>query len=416
MTEELLTTESGEEIVISVEETVEETVAETVAESAAVVEEVMTTSVEAVAEPVAEAAAEVVAEVEPVSKSMVDTITETVAEAVAAVKEKVEDVVESVSEPVAEAVAAVKEKVEDVVKAMTHSGAEAASEVVAEAQAVAAPVAEATTKRGAPRTAAPKTGEKDDKRVVRTLSVGQMLKGTVKRTTEFGAFVDIGVGRDGLVHISELALGRVQKVTDVLKDGQQIDVWIKKLDQERNRISLTMISPDTTTIKDLSEGDVVPGTVTRIVPYGAFVDLGVGRDGLLHIREMSNGYVAKPEDVVKVGETTDVRIIALNRRRGRIDLSLKGLRPDDVPEVKETPRGQQQQQQQQPVEEEPIVEVEEISVLSPMELAFKMAMEAEGIEVETEGKGKGWDKRSKRKQSRATQDAIIARTLETIRE
>lgn len=429
MTEELLTTETGEEIVVSVEETV--------AESAAVVEEAMTTTVEAVAEPVAEAAAEVVAEVEPVAESMVDTITESVAEAMASVKEMVEDVVEAVSEPVAEAVAAAKEKVEDVVEsvvetvtetatdavaavkevvenvteAVTHSGAEAASKV-------AAPVVEAAAKKESPKTAAPKTaapkaGEKDDKRVVRTLSVGQMLKGTVKRTTEFGAFVDIGVGRDGLVHISELALGRVQKVTDVLKDGQQIDVWIKKLDQERNRISLTMISPDTTTIKDLSEGDVVPGTVTRIVPYGVFVDLGVGRDGLLHIREMSNGYVAKPEDVVKVGETTDVRIIALNRRRGRIDLSLKGLRPDDVPEVKESPRGQQPQQ---PVEEEPMIEVEEISVLSPMELAFKMAMEAEGIEVETEGKGRGRDKRSKRKQSRATQDAIIARTLETIRE
>ena len=152
------------------------------------------------------------------------------------------------------------------------------------------------------------------------------------------------------------------------------------------------------------------------MPYGAFVDIGVGRDGLLHIREMSNGYVAKPEDVVKVGETTEVRIIALNRRRGRIDLSLKGLRPDDVPEVKEDPRGQQQYQSQaqSQVEEEPVPEVEEIEVLSPMELAFKKAMQAEGIEVEMESKGK--NKRSKRKQSRATQDAIIARTLETIRE
>ena len=109
-----------------------------------------------------------------------------------------------------------------------------------------------------------------------------------------------------------------------------------------------------------------------------------------------------------------MRIIALNRRRGRIDLSIKGLRPDDVAEVREDSRGQQQYQAQSQADEEPVIEVEEIEVLSPMELAFKKAMQAEGIEVETETKGK--TKRSKRKQSRATQDAIIARTLETIRE
>lgn len=395
MTEETII-ETGEVVAVAVEEAVAENVAATEEVAAEAVAEVQA-EVEVVAETVAEAVAEPVAEVEAEAESAA----ETVAEAVATVKEAVEDVAENAVEAVAEAVAAVKEVVEKVTETVTGAD-EVVSEVVAE------PVADAAAAAPAPAKKAEKAAPKP-----RTLSVGQMLKGTVKRTTDFGAFVDIGVGRDGLVHISELAVGRVQKVTDVLTDGQQVDVWIKKLDQTRNRISLTMISPDTTTIKDLNENDVVPGTVTRIVPYGAFVDIGVGRDGLLHIREMSNGYVAKPEDVVKVGEVTDVRIIALNRRRGRIDLSLKGLRPDDVVEEKNDYRGQQSQQQ---ADEEPEIEVEEISVLSPMELAFKMAMEAEGIEVETEGKGKGRDKRSKRKQSRDTQDAIIARTLETIRE
>jgi uncharacterized protein len=84
-----------------------------------------------------------------------------------------------------------------------------------------------------------------DGRVVKLLAVGQQIIGTVKRVTEFGAFVDIGVGRDGLVHISELSVRRVGKVADVLKEGQEITVWIKKLDRDRNRISLSMIEPGT---------------------------------------------------------------------------------------------------------------------------------------------------------------------------
>src|SRR5690606_29678760 len=89
------------------------------------------------------------------------------------------------------------------------------------------------------------------KRVVRVLAVGQQVTGTVKRIADFGAFVDIGVGRDGLIHISELSVRRVGKVTDVLSEGQEVTAWIKKLDRERNRISLTLIDPETKTIRDL---------------------------------------------------------------------------------------------------------------------------------------------------------------------
>ena len=113
---------------------------------------------------------------------------------------------------------------------------------------------------------------------VRILSVGQQVTGTVKRIADFGAFVDIGVGRDGLIHISELSVRRVGKVTDVLAEGQEVTAWIKKLDRDRNRISLTLIDPNTKTIRDLNKDDLVQGTVTRILPYGAFVDIGIGRD------------------------------------------------------------------------------------------------------------------------------------------
>lgn len=165
------------------------------------------------------------------------------------------------------------------------------------------------------------------RKVVRTLAVGQEVEGVVKRVTEFGAFIDIGVGRDGLVHVSEMAQGRVSKPSDVVKEGDKVQVWIKELDREKNRISLSMIQPGTMTLRDLDEGAIVRGRITRLERYGAFVDVGVGRDGMLHVKEMGRGYVEKPEDVVNVGDEIDVQVIGLDRRRGRIDLSIKELLP-----------------------------------------------------------------------------------------
>ena len=250
----------------------------------------------------------------------------------------------------------------------------------------------------------------DDGRVVKLLAVGQEVTGVVKRITEFGAFVDIGVGRDGLVHISELSSRRVGKVGDVLQESQEIQVWIKKLDRDRNRISLTMVDPNTKTIRDLEKGELVHGTVTRILPYGAFVDIGIGRDALLHIREMSEGYVAKPEDVVKVGDELEARVIELSRRRQRVDLSLKGLRPE--PEPQPVPQQEYAAQAAAEPEEELVDDFADVEVLTPMELAFKRAMEAEGITIDT-GKG-GGKKRGKkgRRVTRSIQDEIIARTLQ----
>lgn len=273
---------------------------------------------------------------------------------------------------------------------------------------------EVKTTEPSAETSQAKAESEDDhgKRKVVRLSVGQEINGTVKRTTDFGAFVDIGAGRDGLIHISELSVGRVQKVTDVVEKGQEVTVWIKRLDRERNRISLTMIPPGTKTIRDLKEGDVIEGTVTRIVPYGAFVDIGVGTDALLHVREMGNNYVAKPEDVVQAGEKLDVRIISVNRRRRRIDLSLKGLREEPEPEQEEM----DQAAATLGVDEEAELEdqFEEVEVLSPMELAFKRAMEAEGV---TLGEGKGKRRKGRRgKRARAIQEEIIQRTLETMRD
>jgi ribosomal protein S1 len=165
--------------------------------------------------------------------------------------------------------------------------------------------------------------------VVKTLTVGQEVDGTVKRVTDFGAFVDIGVGRDGLVHVSEMSPTRVAKASDIVKEGDKVQVWVKELDREKNRISLSMIAPGTKTLRDVEEGDVMAGRVTRLERYGAFVDIGVGRDGMLHVKEMGRGFVEKPEDVVKVGDELQVKVVGIDRRRGRVDLSIKDLLPPE---------------------------------------------------------------------------------------
>lgn len=237
-------------------------------------------------------------------------------------------------------------------------------------------------------------------RIVKVLSVGMEVTGTVKRVSEFGAFVDIGAGRDGLLHISELSTSRVHKVTDVVQEGQEVTVWIKELDRERNRISLSMISPDTKTIRDLAVGELVTGTVTRLTNYGAFLDIGLERDAMLHVKEMGDGYVAKPEDVVKLGEVVEARISGVDPRRGRIDLSLKGLRQAA------TSDGSQAEVYLEPVS----VEMEQEELPSAMEMAFRMALSEDDIEYEME-KASRKSGRRRRNNYRDQQDDIVSRTL-----
>ncbi len=336
---------------------------------------------------------------------------------------------ETSEEAVAEVVEAVAAVADEAVTTTAESVAEA-TEVVAEASpAVAEDTAVETVETIAESTESTEStadqgeGEvdSDGKRVVRTLAVGQEVLGTVKRISDFGAFVDIGVGRDGLVHISELSVKRVGKVSDVLTEGLQVPMWIKKLDRERNRISLTMIAPGTKTLRDVNQGDIVTGTVTRILPYGAFVDIGVGRDALLHVREMGERYIAKPEEVVTVGEELEARIIEVQRRRGRIDLSIKGLRPE--PEVENTGYAQQGESGggsqyastasaasvQTEVAAEPVDQFADVEMPSAMELALRKAMDQSGVELKISKKKDKQRAEDKRRQ----QEEIYERTLKS---
>lgn len=238
------------------------------------------------------------------------------------------------------------------------------------------------------------------RKVVKTLAVGQEVEGVVKRVTDFGAFVDIGVGRDGLVHVSEMGTGRIAKPSDVVNQGDKIRVWIKELDREKNRISLSMIAPGTLTMRDLEEGMIVPGKVTRLERYGAFVDIGVGRDGMLHVKEMGHGYVQNPEDVVQVGQDLQVQVVGLDRRRGRIDLSIKELLPKP--------------------EEQPVVEPAAVAAAPAAEAAFPVADDAFvspfELALQEASDGRRNQRRDRRKKARSwefydEEEDIIERTL-----
>ncbi len=149
--------------------------------------------------------------------------------------------------------------------------------------------------------------------------------GTVVKTTLAGAIVDIGLDTPGVVHISQLKKDSVNRVEDVVEPGQNVEVWIRHVDPKKNRIELTMVEPLAMEWRDMNKGMVVKGTVVRLEKFGAFVEIGAERPGLVHISEMTHDYIHSPNEVVKVGDEIEVKILGVNRRKKQIRLSMKAL-------------------------------------------------------------------------------------------
>ena len=164
------------------------------------------------------------------------------------------------------------------------------------------------------------------------------LQGIVKEVQLYGALVDIGLERAGMVHISQLAPTRVNRVSDVVQPGDEVTVWVTQVDVEKRRIGLTMVEPAEVDWDELAEGQTRTGVVTRLEAYGAFVDIGAQRPGLLHVREMADGYVRHPSELVSVGDELDVRILKIDRHKRRIDLSLMGTDEEVADEEPEEPQ------------------------------------------------------------------------------
>jgi small subunit ribosomal protein S1 len=159
------------------------------------------------------------------------------------------------------------------------------------------------------------------------------LTGKVVKTTLAGAIVDVGQSVPGIVHISQLQAEPVKRVEDVVQVGQEINVWVRKA--KSDRIELTMIEPLGLEWRELKPETVVKGKVIRLETYGAFVEIGAERPGLVHISEMAHGYVKTPQEVVKEGDEVDVMVLEVDRKKKQIRLSMKATQPQPEESVRE---------------------------------------------------------------------------------
>lgn len=173
------------------------------------------------------------------------------------------------------------------------------------------------------------------KAALQSLQVGQVLEGTVARITNFGVFVNIG-DVDGLVHISQLAHARVDHPSDVVKEGDVVKVKVIAIDEESGRVSLSMKAalpaPWDDIEQKIKEGDVLEGTVKRLAPFGAFVEVLPGVEGLVHISQISTKHIGTPHEVLKEGDVVKVKVLAVNEQEKRLSLSIRELLEDDVQE------------------------------------------------------------------------------------
>lgn len=225
------------------------------------------------------------------------------------------------------------------------------------------------------------------------------LAGKITKTTLAGALVDVGQPLPGILHISQLQKDPVNKVEDVVREGQDVEVWVRKV--RKDRIELTMIEPRKYEWKDLQPEMVVQGKVVRLESYGAFVEIGAERPGMIHISELARGYVKNASDVVKEGDEIEAMVINVDRKKRQIRLSLKALEPEVVEEEKPKRSKRSKKQEDIPVLEEKESEPE----LTSMQAAWQMAQErAKSKEKDTKGK--------RVKSNSSEQEDILNRTLE----
>ncbi|MBG9793616.1 30S ribosomal protein S1 [Paenibacillus dendritiformis] len=179
--------------------------------------------------------------------------------------------------------------------------------------------------------------EANKKRVMESLSEGQELEGTVQRLTQFGAFVDVG-GVDGLVHVSEMAWHHVDKPSDLVQEGQKVNVKVLKVDPANGKISLSMKAtqpgPWEQAADKIKTGDILTGEVKRLVDFGAFVEVAPGVEGLVHISQIAHRHIATPSEVLKQGQTVQVKVLDFNPAEKRVSLSIKETEEAPAPAPK----------------------------------------------------------------------------------
>lgn len=168
--------------------------------------------------------------------------------------------------------------------------------------------------------------EEKKKQVLHSLSAGDVVEGKVQRLTSFGAFVDVG-GVDGLVHISQIAHERVEHPSDVLSEGQEVKVKVLSVDPDSERVSLSikemLAGPWENIESKFSAGDIVTGTVKRLISFGAFVEIAPGVEGLVHISQISKRHIGTPQEVLEEGQQVQAKVLEVSEADRRVSLSIR---------------------------------------------------------------------------------------------
>ncbi len=240
------------------------------------------------------------------------------------------------------------------------------------------------------------------------------FKGKVVKTTLAGALVDIGIDTPGMVHISQLQKAPVKRVEDVIHEGDEVDVWVRRVSPKKGRIELTMLKPLGLEWGEIKKDMVITGKVVRLEKFGAFVDIGAERPGLVHISEMTHEYIRNPGDVVKEGDDVEVKVLDVIKQKKQIKLSMKALQEKPEEPVKtaiEKIDKREQHAREQEKVAEPKEEEKEAPIPTAMEMALREAMGRKGVD---DVKALG-EKRKRRKSAETNQEleTIYSRTLKS---
>lgn len=217
-----------------------------------------------------------------------------------------------------------------------------------------------------------------------TFNIGMEVAGRVKHVGVYGALVDIGTGKDAMLHISQLADGEKRSFGEVIQRDLQITAYVYKKRRD-GFVALTMEKPPQVPWQSIKKGNTYKGEVTRVEDFGVFVDFGAERAGMVHVSEMADGYVKSPGDIAAIGQEVEVRVLSKSGRPRKIELSMKkdAMLPESMAEVAE----------------------DDVEVPTAMLQAFRKAMGGEQNNVKRNSK------RAKRNDHRSRQEAILSRTL-----
>ena len=216
----------------------------------------------------------------------------------------------------------------------------------------------------------------------------QKFTGTVSKVSLAGALVDIGLEKPGVLHISRIQEEPVKNIEDVLKVGQEVTVWVRRLDKKTGLVELTMVEPLAMEWQEIKKGMTVKGTVTKLEKFAAFIEIGAERPAFVHVSEITHDFLREPGNVMKVGDEVEGMVLEVNRRRKQIKVSMKALIEEPKLEVDFDDDDE---------DDEPI--------MSPMEYALKKAMG----EIEDDAPAKQAHKKSAK--SSKDMDEIVSRTL-----